>query len=623
MCGIAGYLTDTGVAISGERLLETMCDQLRHRGPDDFGYWTDAEAGLGHRRLSIIDVAGGKQPLCNEDGTVWVTCNGEIYNYRDLRRQLIDSGHSFRTHSDTEVLVHLYEEVGERLPELLRGMFAFAIWDSRHRDLFLARDRFGEKPLYYSASIPGFQCCFASEIKALTVLLGFDARVDVTAFADYLALSYVPDPKSIFTSVRKLPPGHSLVVSQGKSRLRRYWEPPFAETRQANFPRAVTGLRELAEEAVREQSMSEVPLGAFLSGGVDSTAVTGILAEQLGDAVRTFSIGFTEESHDELRYARLAAARHRTQHREQVLSSSIAEILPLLAWHYDEPFADSSAIPALYLARLARAHVTVALSGDGADEVFAGYRQYSSCAWEERIRRLLPKGIRAGSYFPSTPPRRFGARLQALLANALSSPADAHFNAMSAFRDASLHAILSPGIRAKLYDYDPRTLYRDKFAAVRHLPPQEQMQWLEMTTSLPGDMLVKMDRATMAFSLESRAPWLDHRIAEFAGSLPFGFKVRGSRRKVVLKSAVANVLPEEIVHRPKMGFSVPLAKWLRSGLQPAFEEFVLTPSAAEYFDPDEVRRLWQEHQAGRYDHGRKLWTVLVFMMWTRQWLRQR
>ena len=621
MCGIAGFLAEN----PDPALLQSMCDQLRHRGPDDCGYWTGGQVALGHRRLSIIDIAGGRQPLSNEDGAVWITFNGEIYNYLELRRRLLAAGHTFKTQCDTEVLVHLYEDVGEQLPEHLRGMFAFAIWDARRSELFLARDRFGEKPLYYSTDIPGFKFCFASELKALAVVPGFDQRIDFSALADYLALSYVPDPKSINAGVHKLPPGHTLTVSSRGIRLRRYWQPPFSEAKQSGFQQAADELRTLAQDAVRGQTMSAVPLGVLLSGGVDSSAVVGILSKQISDPVRTFSIGFTEETHNELPYARMVAERSRTRHHERTLSAAIEEVLPALTWHFDEPFADSSAIPALYVARIAREQVTVALTGDGADEVFAGYRKYFNGMLESRLRSFLPRGLRsrAWRHYPEYERDRPWLRARAFAANAACAPADALFNAVSAFRDSNLEAVLAPEIRARIKGYNPRQIYREKCALVQHLHPLDQMQWVDMTTSLPGDMLVKMDRAAMAHSLENRSPWLDHRLAELAGSLPTNFKLHGLERKYIWKAAVSQFVPEAILERRKMGFQAPLAKWFRTSLRPVFQEAVLAPGGSEYFDPGVVGRMWNEHQSGAYDHGRKLWTLLVFILWTRQWLRDR
>ncbi|HUQ93584.1 MAG TPA: asparagine synthase (glutamine-hydrolyzing) [Bryobacteraceae bacterium] len=620
MCGIAGFLTSHPDPL----ILTRMCDRIAHRGPDDFGIYRDHFAALGHRRLSIIDLRGGKQPLSNEDGSLMVTFNGEIYNYRELRSDLIQRGHRFRTESDTEVLVHLYEDVGERLPEFLRGMFAFAIWDLRRRELFLARDRFGEKPLYYSSSIPGMRFCFASELKALTVLDSFQPKLDPTSLADYLALGYVPDPKSIYQGVAKLLPAHSLLVSESGEKLRRYWEPDFTVPKQRDFSAAVEQLRSLAGDAVAGQLVSEVPLGAFLSGGVDSSAVVAHMAQRSSHQVKTFSIGFTNEEFDETRYARMVAERYSTDHRERIVTPDIEEILPTLVEHYDEPFADSSAVPMLYLARMTREHVTVALSGDGADEVFGGYRRYYWGVAEERIRARFPQWFRqsvfafGGRHYPKFDylPQVF--RAKTLLSNLAREIGDAYFTSVSGFRDESLQEVLSPDLRKELNGYSPRRDFVARFEKVKHLAPLEQMQAVDFETYLPGDILVKVDRATMAYSLESRAPWLDHRIAEFACSLPPEWKLRGNVGKYIFKEAVRPDLPDTVLDRRKMGFSVPLAQWFRGPLKPAFEASVLRPDMKNCVNIPALKRLWREHQSGRSDHSRKLWTTLKFGMWDAQ-----
>ncbi len=601
-----------------------MCRQLQHRGPDGAGEWLSDEAALGHRRLSIIDVAGGGQPLGNETGAIQIVFNGEIYNYRDLRRRLIEKGHRFSTDSDTEVIVHLYEEEGEHAPQFLQGMFAFALWDAPRHELFLARDRLGEKPLYYARSVAGFRFCFASELKALTVIPGFEGRVDVTALADYLSLSYVPDPKSIYAGVHKLPPGHSLTVARNGVRLRRYWECPFPSTKRRSFDESVGELQSLAKDAVQRQMMSEVPIGAFLSGGLDSSSIAALAAEGSTDPVRTFSIGFSSDRFNELPYARMAAQRHHTDHRERVVTASMHEMLPVLIRHHDEPFADSSAIPMLYLSKLAREWVTVALSGDGADEVFAGYRHQARAVTEQRIRGLFPGAssrrlLRLASRWS---PRTFpgGVRPRAFVENLAATPADAYFNAMAAFSDEGLLRVLAPGIRSQLAGYSPRDQFHEKFKARAGLPILEQFQSVDMETYLAGDILVKVDRTSMAYSLESRAPWLDHRIVEFAGSLPTDFKLQGSNRKRILRAAMAPYLPGPIVSRRKQGFEVPLAEWLRTSLRTTFEQAVFHANGERFLDLSAVRLLWAEHQTGQANHGRRLWSVLVLAMWSSHWL---
>ncbi len=650
MCGIAGTVTH-GQPASRE-VAASMCARLAHRGPDAEGFHIDGECALGHRRLAVIDLATGDQPMSNEDGTLWVIFNGEIYNYLELRDDLARRGRRFRTRSDTEVLLHLFEEQGERTPEFLNGMFAFAIWDARRRSLFLARDRYGKKPLYYSLSVPGFRIVFASELKALLCVPGFDAEIDPEALADYLSFGYVPDPKSIFRHARKLPPAHWLALDDGGVRLRRYWTPPYEPADGARWDEAAEQIRALSADAVKRRMISDVPLGAFLSGGVDSGAVTAYMSRASTTPVRTFSIGFAAKEYDELDYARLVAGHCGALHHEEVVTPHIGEILPALVECFDEPFADNSAIPMLYLARMTRRHVTVALSGDGADELFAGYRRYAWGLVEDRLRRRLPGWFRstvvraAGKVWPKFDylPRIFRAkatllnlstsladayfqsmtifRAKATLLNLSTSLADAYFQSMTIFRDRDLSAILAPEVRAALGGYSTREWYRERFARVSHLPPLEQMQAVDVETWLPGDILVKADRATMAYSLESRSPWLDYRLGELAGKLPAHFKVNGLTGKAIFKHAVRDLLPGEVIHRRKMGFVVPMPLWLRTALKPLFEEHVLNGRLREWLDATAARRLWNEHQSGLSNHERKLWALLALALWKTRWANQ-
>ncbi|HZS49326.1 MAG TPA: asparagine synthase (glutamine-hydrolyzing) [Bryobacterales bacterium] len=620
MCGITGYLACNSAA-PDRSIVERMCERLSHRGPDSSGFFCDQHAALGHRRLSIIDRRGGNQPLSNEDGSIQVVFNGEIYNFQALRRKLIEKGHKFATNSDTEVLVHLYEDAGERMPELLNGMFAFAIWDQKNQQMFLARDRLGEKPLYYSFSVPGVRFCFASELKALTAVPGFDAPVSGRSVCDFLAFSYIPDPQTIYRNVFKLEPGSSLTVNCASYHIRRYWEPAFLADRRLRFDDAVEALRDLAVDSVKCRLISEAPLGAFLSGGVDSSAVAGILARETGQRPKTFSIGFTSPKFDERAFARLMAGRCHTEHHEYVVSPEAHDAIEAVTRHFDEPFGDPSAIPTLHLARVTRQDVTVALGGDGADELFGGYRRYLFGVIEDRLRAAWPGWFRrsviglGAQYYPKFDylPRIF--RAKTLLANLSQEIGHAYFTSMSVFRDRELDCVLSSGLRRELRSYSPRDSFSARFAAVRHLSPLEQMQAVDLETYLPGDILVKLDRATMAHSLEARSPWLDYRLAELAFRLPSHFKIRGTRGKVVFKEAVAPFVPREILTRRKMGFSPPLAAWFRSSLAPAFRALVFRPEMEEYVNLPEVRRLWDEHQSRTWNHDRKLWNLLMLAGW--------
>ncbi len=599
-----------------------MCDRIAHRGPDGDGYFTDQRIALGHRRLSIIDVAGGAQPIGNEDGRYQIIFNGEIYNYRDLVPVLKSRGHQFKTHSDTEVILHLYEDEGVRTPEFLVGMFALAIWDRQQQTLFLARDRFGEKPLYYSFDVPGMQLCFASELKALTLIPGFPDEVSPQSVAEFLNFSYVADPDTIYRRTHKLQPAEWMLVdARGGSRRQIYWAPEFRGETQPDEAAQRARLEEIARQSVVGQMVSDVPLGGFLSGGVDSSAVVAYMAQAAPDRVKTFSIGFTSEKYDELKYARLVAEQYRTDHEEETVSPSIEEMLDTLIDHYDEPFGDSSAIPTMYLARMTRKHVTVALSGDGADELFGGYRRYSFALKEEMARRAMPAWARrklirpAARVYPKFDylPRVF--RAKATLTGIASTFEEAYYNAMTRFGDQGLAGILGGDVLSDLNGYSSRECYCDRFTPYRHLPRLAQMQAVDWRTYLPGDILVKVDRAAMAFSLESRAPFLDHRLAEFAAALPTSLKIRGTTGKVLFKQAVQTHLPERTIARSKMGFSVPLPEWFRTSLKPVYEERVLTPRMEAYLNLNAAKQLYDEHLSGLKDHSSKLWNILMLACW--------
>ena len=620
MCGIAGYLTQ-GVPVTDSSTIRRMCDQLVHRGPDGEGYFCHGPVALGHRRLSIIDLEGGAQPLGNEDGSIQVVFNGEIYNFPELHQRLEQNGHKFRTRSDTEVLVHLYEEEGERIPEFLNGMFAFAIWDARQESVFLARDRFGEKPLYYSFGAGGFRFCFASEMKALVALPRFPGQINPRALKDFLAFSYIPDPDTIFRDVFRLPPAHSLTVHKEGHQLRRYWTPSFRITSGTTLQDRVEETRALSSDAVQMRMVSDVPIGGFLSGGVDSSAVVAYMALNAPERVKTFSIGFTSEAFNEVEFARVVAGRYQTDHYERTVTPDILEMLDTLVAQYDEPFGDSSAIPTLYLSRMTREHVTVALSGDGGDEVFGGYRRYRFGVAEERMRSIFPEWFRhtaiggLAEVYPKLDflPRMF--RAQATLRCISQELGDAYYTSMTTFRDTALDSVLAPEMARQLRDYSPRANFRKRFEAVQHLPPLMQMQAVDFETYLPGDILVKVDRAAMAYSLESRAPWLDHRLVELACGMPQNFKLRHGVGKYVFKQALKRLLPEPILTRSKMGFAVPLSEWFRSSLKPVFESAVLRDEMEAYLNLQEVRRLWAQHQSGLRSRGSELWNLLMLSLW--------
>ncbi len=620
MCGIAGFVTNHD-SEADPAIIRAMCDRMLHRGPDGYGHFEEGPAGLGHLRLSIIDLEGGWQPISNEDGRLQVIFNGEIYNYLELREELERRGHRFTTHSDTEVLVHLYEEEGERMTERLNGMFAFAIWDRRSCELFLARDRFGKKPLYYSTSLPGYRIAFASELKAFAAMPSVDHSFRPESVADFLAFSYVPDPDSIYKSIQKLPPATTLLLGAGGPRLRRYWTLEFGEEEPAGRDEAVRELGRLAADSVTKRMISDVPLGAFLSGGVDSSGVVAYMSQAAAGRVKTFSIGFTSKEFDETRYARQIVSRYSTDHYEKTVTPDISEMLGVLVNHFDEPFGDSSAVPTLYLSRMTRERVTVALSGDGADEIFGGYRRYRFGVAEERVRRKYlgsfgrKVAASVGRVYPKFDylPQPF--RAKATLMNLGLDLGDAYFSSLTTFRDESLRAILAPELVEALGGYDPREVYRDRFRRVAHLPALQQMQAVDVETYLPGDILVKADRATMAYSLEGRSPWLDHRIAEYAARMPASWKIKGLQGKHIFKKLLEPLVPHDILYRPKMGFSVPLAHWFRTSLVPVYRQTVLSGEADALVTRAEANRLLEQHLSGLHDHSRKLWNVLMLACW--------
>lgn len=627
MCGIAGFVTNDRERPADPALTRAMCDRMLHRGPDGYGHFENGPVALGHRRLSIIDLATGQQPMGNEDGSLQVVFNGEIYNYLDLRAELLAKGHQFRTNSDTEVLLHLYEEERERMAERLNGMFAFAIWDGRSNELFLARDRFGKKPLYYTESAPGFSLVFASELKAFEAVEGMDFAVRPESVADFLALSYVPDPHSIYKTINKLPPATTLTLTANGVRLRRYWSLVYCATGETP-PSAEKELGELAMDAVTKRMISDVPLGAFLSGGVDSSGVVAYMSQAAAGRVKTFSIGFTAKEFDETGYARQIAGRYGTDHYERTVTPDIAEVLGVLVYHFDEPFGDSSAVPMLYLSRMTRERVIVALSGDGADEIFGGYRRYRFGVAEERVRqrylgsfgRRLAASL--GQVYPKFDYLPRPLRAKATLVNLGLELGDAYFSSMTTFRDDGLRAILAPDLAASMGGYDSRVSYRERFRRISHLGPLEQMQAVDLETWLPGDILVKADRATMAYSLEGRAPWLDYRIAELAARLPSSWKIKGLQGKYGFKRLLEPLVPNEVLYRRKMGFSAPLAEWFRTSLTSVYREVVLGGDADFLISRAEAVKLFDQHLSGLHDHSRKLWNLLMLACWHRRHIRR-
>ena len=630
MCGIAGFAEQhqrggwIGVDTVEENtaLLRAMCAAIRHRGPDDEGIRVMPGAALGMRRLSIIDLATGHQPMHNEDSTVWVVFNGEIYNYAELRADLVNRGHRFYTASDTETIVHAYEEWGEDAFRRLRGMFGIALWDSRDGSLLLARDRVGIKPLHFA--VTGGRLYFGSEIKSILAADAVEPALDFQALDHYLSFLYTPRDASIFAGIRKLPPGHLLRWRNGTADIRRYWELPAEEHMPASEEEAVEALRAVLRDAVRSHLMSEVPLGAFLSGGVDSSLVVGLMAEASSRPVRTFSIGFDDPRYDELEHARSVARHFGTEHHEFVVKPDALAIIDDLIGHFDEPFGDSSAIPTWYVSEIARRHVTVVLSGDGGDELFGGYERYSPHPRIAAFDRWSPPATRsvASLVWPLLP---HGATGKNFLRRAARDERGRYLDQIGYFQRDEKDALLTGDVRGRIAGTDAEARLATHFARFGGLPWHGQMMNFDFETYLPEDILTKVDRMSMAHSIESRVPLLDNNVVDFAARLPAALKIKNGRKKHVLKEAAAGLLPAGILARRKQGFAVPVGGWFRGDLREFFSDVLLSARARErgYFEPRFVERLVREHVTSRRDHTLRLWGLVVFELWHREYLDNR
>ena len=572
-------------------------------------YGAEGSIGLAHRRLAIIDLStAANQPMSNEDGSVWITFNGEIYNFQELRQELEKRGHTFRTHSDTEVIIHAYEEYGRECLTRLRGMFAFAIWDGRRRTLFLARDRVGKKPLFYFLGTDRF--AFASEIKALLTDAGISAQPDPIAINHFLALGYVPGPRTAFLGIRKLPAAHWMEVRDGEVETGRYWKLRYTPKRKISMQDAIAELHWRLAEAVRLRLVSDVPLGAFLSGGVDSSAVVIQMAEAMNRPVRTFSVGFGAESFDERPFARQVAEMYGTEHTELVVEAPIQDIVSRLAWHYDEPFGDSSAVPSFAIAQLTRQYVTVALNGDGADETFGGYDWYKM---DRLIQRAEIAPLKLRQWFanlmqrlPTNGSTKGSLRKIARLAEVLALPPSRRYPQwVEHFGPIERQKIFTASFSDSIQESDPDVLFAAAFESSNAKDWLDTLLDTDVNLYLVDDLLVKMDRATMAHSLETRSPFLDHVLMEFVASLPVAFKQAWGQKKRLLKAALRGRIPDALLDRPKMGFSVPIATWLREQLQEMTHDFLLAPRALQrgYFKREEVVRLLHDHAVGKYDYG--------------------
>lgn len=619
MCGICGIFEYERQTDIPGAVVHRMNQTMVHRGPDDGGVFIGPGIGLGHRRLSIIDLSGGHQPMSNEDGTIWVLLNGEIYNHSELRADLLQRGHTFTTKSDTEAIVHLFEEYAEGCFAKLRGMFSIALWDSRNRKLVLARDRVGKKPLFYAAGRD--RILFGSELKALLAGDSLSRDMDEQALSDYFSFGYIPAPKTIYRSVRKVMPGHYLVASIGGVRETAYWDLSFAKVEQRSEAEWGERLRHELCEATRVRLMTDVPLGAFLSGGIDSSSVVAMMSHLMKGAVTTCSIGFEEEKYDEAKYARQISNQFSTDHHEEIVKPDAVKIVDQLAWHFDEPFADSSAIPTYYVSKIARSQVTVALGGDGGDENFAGYRRYKLDYYENRLRSYMPGSLRRALFGPlgriypalAWAPRIFRAR--STFQSLSRTPLEGYFNSVSYFRPQDKARLFTPQFRARLAGYDSLDVLRHYYDRADTDDLLSKIQYVDIKTYLTDDILTKVDRASMAVSLEVRAPMLDHRFMECVASIPSGLKLRNGTGKYILKKALEPVLPKDILYRQKQGFAIPLDVWFRRELKEMASHVILDTEDG-ILDNLFLKEIWDQHQKRYYNRSPLLWSVLMFRKWS-------
>jgi asparagine synthase (glutamine-hydrolysing) len=617
MCGIAGILDFNGGTVSSAEL-SSMCDAIVHRGPDDQGLYLDRSVGIGMRRLSIIDLSTGRQPVRNEDGSVWTVFNGEIYNYRELRDELEKKGHTFYTETDTETIVHLYEEYGARCVERMRGMFTFAIWDKKQRRMVIARDRIGIKPLYYGV-IAG-RLVFASELKAILTLPEVESRLNWGAVDHLFSFLATPPSDSIIDGIHKLEPGHFLVASPGRGiEIERYWDIQFNTDYNHDETYFVERLRELLSESVRMHLVSDVPLGAFLSGGIDSSSVTAAMSKLIAEPVKTFSIGFPDQDYNETHYARLVAKRLGTDHHELILEPDVLSILEDLTRHLDEPFGDSSAIPTFMVSKLAAEHVKVVLSGDGGDELFAGYDKYVVEEKERKKYRFLPMAVRRmlGTIARMIPE---GVRGHNLLSHVSLSDRERYMDACMLFRQGQKKKLFRNEVYGLLATDDPWKGYLSESNGDWLSGLQ---QW-DLNGYLPLDVLTKVDRMSMAHSIEVRVPLLDHKLIEFAATIPPNLKLRNGTTKYIFKQAMRGMLPDEVIDRPKKGFAVPLRRWFRGQLNSFVHDLLLSDTVRQrgIFNTEYIAQLLKWHEEGR-NLDMQLWTLISFELWCREFLDKR
>ncbi len=619
MCGIAGLVYSQPDQRVDSAIIARMCSAIHHRGPDEWGMWIDGAVGMGMKRLRIIDLVAGHQPMSNEDNSLHIVFNGEIYNYKELREDLEKKGHVFLSDSDTESILHLYEEFGSRCVAFLRGMFAFAIWNSSTKSLFIARDRFGKKPMHYL--LDSEMLVFGSEIKSILCHPSYNRKVNRSQIVNYLAYGNSCDPFTMFEGIKKLPPGHTLTWCGGRASIERYWDISFVPNENLTEAECLAETERLLAESVAMRLASDVPLGAFLSGGIDSSLVVAYMARYMTTKVKTFTIGFEDAAYDELAYARIVAKRFGTDHHELIVTPDAEEVIPRLVEMFDEPFADSSAIPTYYLSKLARSEVTVALSGDGGDEVFGGYGRYrdsSLC----RMADHVPIALRRPLFRVAAELLPYGFKgLNTLRALCVDSD-ERYILKMSKNISGDHRHVFSEGFLRDVGFSDPSSALEQYLSSVGHYDDITRRQYLDMKTYLPFDILTKVDRASMLVSLEVRSPLLDHKLVEFAATIPSSIRVKDGELKHVLKQLARKHFSADFVDRSKMGFAIPVGKWMNTVWKDICHELVLGQRALERdnFKISFLERLMSEHHLGRRDHSYLLWTLMVLEMWYRRYI---
>jgi asparagine synthase (glutamine-hydrolysing) len=616
MCGIAGATIGL-LGKNPEKTLLKMSNQMTHRGPDMGDVLIQGEIGLCHRRLSIIDLSeDGRQPMSSTDGRFSIVFNGEIYNYLELRKNLKKNGYVFKTNTDTEVLLSLYSEYGPKLLQYLRGMFAFAIWDNKKSELFIARDRIGKKPLYYTHNGSNFS--FASELKSILVLKENNRQIDCTAFLDFMSYLNIPHPKSIYKTIHKLSPGHYLIFSMGKVKIHEYWDVDFSKTIDGNVNEIKDELFGIIKSAVECRLISDVPLGAFLSGGIDSSGIVALMASLSDNPVNTCTIGFNDSGHNEAVFAKRFSDKLGTNHKEHYIDNKPESILKKLIWHFDEPFSDSSMVPTYYVSKMARNNVTVVLSGDGGDESFGGYEKYLIDGYERRLNNLIPIFIlqKISEFTENFTHFDVLKKVNSICSSSLLSPEDAFYVTNSFFSPFQANILLQDSIKKEVNGYDPADHIRKYYKSANGEDHLSKILYTDLKLFLPGDILVKVDRMSMANSLEVRSPLLDHEVIEFAAKIPSHLKLRRGNQKFILKEIFRPLIGSQVISRPKHGFTVPLDSWFRNELYDTAIHFLLNSKLIEnFFKKSALTVIWEQHQKRRFNHGVLLWSILMFSMW--------